>query len=123
MAYAVTFLSTAAVSLVLLALSFWDAVPERLHVSLRYAALLLLFLAFVGLRRKALQGLGRVRGSLIPEEILLPVLVILGAYGLGVSSAENALLVYAGAALAAFALGGFWLWRPMPRGVRGAKPE
>ena len=122
-AYAVTFLSTAVVSLVLLAFSFWDVVPEELHVSLRYAALLLLFLAFVGLRRKALQGLGRVRGSLIPEEVLLPVLVVLGVYLLGVSTASGALLVYAGAALAAFVLGGFWLWRAMPEGARAAKPE
>lgn len=122
-AYAVTFLSTAVVSLALLGLSLWEAVPERLHVSLRYAALLLLLLAFVGLRRKALQGLGRVRGSLIPEEILLPVLVILGVYFLGVASAQTALLVYAGAALAAFLLGGSWLWRALPRGMRSAKPE
>lgn len=123
MAYAVTFLSTAVVSLALLGLSFWDAVPERLHVSLRYAALILLMLAFVGLRRKALQGLGRVRGSLVPEEILLPLLVILGVYLLGVSTAGGALLVYFAAALAAFVLGGIWLWRAMPEGVRTAKPE
>lgn len=122
-AYAVTFLSTVVVSLVLLAFSFWDAVSEELHVSLRYAALLLLFLAFVGLRRKALQGLGRVRGSLIPEEVLLPVIVILGVYTFGVSTASGALLIYAGAALAAFVLGGFWLWRAMPGGARVAKPE
>lgn len=123
MAYAVTFLSTGVVSLALLALSFWDAVPEKLLLSLRYAALLLLFLAFVGLRRKALQGLGRVRGSLVPEEILLPVLVISGVYFLGVSTAGGTLLVYSGAALAAFALGGLWLWRAMPEGAKAAKPE
>ena len=123
MAYAVTFLSTAAVSLLLLGLSFWDAVPGELHVSLRYAALLLLFLAFVGLRRKALQGLGRVRGSLVPEEILLPILVLLGAYYLGVSTAGGALLLYSGAALAAFVVGGLWLRRAMPGGAKTAKPE
>ncbi len=122
-AYAVTFVSTAAVSLALLGSSLWDAVPEELHVSLRYAALLLLFLAFVGLRRKALQGLGRVRGSLVPEEIVLPVLVVSGVYLLGVSTPQGAFLVYFAAALAAFVLGGMWLWRAMPQGVRAAKPE
>lgn len=118
-AYQITLGSALAAALVLFGASFLGFMPPDVSAGLRFAAVMLVPLAFVGLRRKALQGLGKVRYSIIPEDIFLPLLVILGVLTLSVSTATGALSVYVAASLAAFALGSYWLWRTL----RLAVPE
>lgn len=122
-AYQVTFVSTLICTLVLWVISYAGFIPESLKVSLRFSAVLLPLLAFVGLRSRALQGLKQVKASIVPEQIVLPLLVILGVYLFAVTSASGALLLYAGAALVAFLVGNVLLWRSLPTREHAPKPE
>lgn len=121
--YQITGLTAVIAALALWGASYLGFVPEEISTSMRFAAPILPFLSFVALRRKALQGLQRVRYSIIPEEILVPTLVLLGVYVLAVSTATGALVLYAAAALVAFLLGSFWVWRSMPEEGRTKPPE
>lgn len=121
--YQITFLFAILAALALWTISYWNGLSTELTTSLRFAALLLLPLSFVSLRRKALQGLQRVKSSIIPEEVVLPLLVIFGVYLFSVTTALSALLTYAGAAMAVFLLGNVLLWRNIPIEGRTAKPE
>lgn len=122
-AYQITLFSAALAAVALWAISHWNRVSPDLATSLRFAALLLPLLAFVGLRRKALQGLQRVKASIAVEEIFLPLVVIAGMYLFAITSSSGALLLYAGAAFLAFLVGSVWLWRSLPAQSRAAKPE
>lgn len=122
-AYQVTLLCAALAALVLCAVSLSYPLPPAMVTSVRFAALLLPFVAVVELRRRALQALQRPKASTAPEEIALPLLVISGVYLFAVTGASGALLVYAGAAFAAFLLGSALLLRSMPASGRLAKPE
>lgn len=121
-AYQITFVCAVLTALVLWGVSYLGSLSNELSTSLRFAALILPFLSFVGLRRKALLGLQKVKASIIPEEILLPTLVIVALYLFAVTSASGALLAYVGAALLAFLLGSTLLWRSIPLQGRIAKP-
>lgn len=122
-AYEITLASSLAASLALVAVSLFDGLSRELAVSLRFSALLLPFLAFVGLRRRALQGLRKIKASIVPEEVLLPLVVLAGVYLFSVSTASGALLLYTGGALLAFFVGNALLVRGIPSPGRTAKPE
>jgi O-antigen/teichoic acid export membrane protein len=122
-AYQTTFLFAVLTSLSLWGISHWNSLSPELATSLHFAALILPFLAFVGLRRKVLRGFQRIKSSIIPEEVVLPLLVIAGMYLFAVSTASGALLVYAAAALVAFLLGNVLLLGGMPKQRRIARPE
>lgn len=122
-AYQITGLTAGVAAVALWGSSYLGFVPPEIAVSMRFAALILPFLSFVALRRKALQGLQRVKYSIIPEEILVPLLVLLGVYVLAISTATGALLLYAAAALVAFVVGSIWVWRSMPEEGRTKAPE
>lgn len=122
-AFQITFICAALTSLALLTISYWPGLSQELETSLRYGALILPFLSFVELRRKALQGLQRVKSSIFPEEILLPLLMIGSVYLLSVATASGTLLVYSIAALVVFLVGSFLLWTSMPEQGCAAKPR
>ncbi len=126
-AYQVTLVTAGFTALSLGALSYWDRLPPAVAGSLWYAAVLLPMMAFVELRRRALQGLGRFKASILPEEVLLPLVVTCGVYLFAINSGSGAVYVYAGAALVVSLAGSAWLWRSLRRGVppegRAASPE
>ena len=122
-AYQITFLSAVLAASGLWGLSYWSGISSELATSLRFAAILLPLLAFVGLRRKALQGLQRIKSSIAIEEVFLPLLVISGVYLFAVNNSSGALSLYAGAAFLAFVAGSFLLWRNLPPQRQTAKPE
>ncbi len=126
-AYQVTLVTAGVTALSLGALSYWDRLPPAVAGSLWYAAVLLPMMAFVELRRRALQGLGRFKASILPEEVLLPLVVTCGVYLFAINSGSGAVHVYAGAALVVSLAGSAWLWRSLRRGVppegRAASPE
>lgn len=122
-AYQITALTTMLATLLLWATSYLMPIPTGISTSVRFAALLLPFLAFVSLRRKALQGLQKVRLSIIPEDILLPILVIAGVFVLAVSNPSSALLIYACAGFVAFIVGSYWLRQSMPGDAGDMQPE
>ena len=86
-AHQITFGSSCFTATVLFAASYIRAIPSDMTTSLRFASLLLPILSFVGLRRKALQGLQCIKASITFEEILLPVLVIACCLLFGISTA------------------------------------
>ncbi len=120
--YQVTLLSSITSSCLLLGVSFWPSLPENLVVGLRFSALLLPLLSFVGLRRRTLQGLRRTKSSIFPEEIFLPLSMLAGTYLFYVNTSSGALFLYAGVALLAFLLGNTLLTRSMSRETRTTKP-
>jgi O-antigen/teichoic acid export membrane protein len=122
-AYQLTLLTSIGAALALWMVAHWPGLSQDLATSIRYAALILPLLSFVGLRQKALQGLQRIKSSMVPEMILLPLVVIGGVYLFGVNTAPGALLVYAGAASVAFVVGNTLLLRSMPEQSLSAKPE
>ena len=120
-AYQTTFVVSGSISLVLMGLSY--LVPSDASAGLRYAALLLPLISFVGLRRKALRALGGLRSSIVLEEVLLPVIAIAGVLFLGLAGVSGIVLAYFSAALLVFALSNWWLRRSLPEGARAAQPE
>ncbi len=116
------------VSVTLTALALWGvahAIPmsQDMARSLQYASLLLPLLTFANLRRGALRSLQCAKESIIPDDIVLPVLVILGVYVFAADNATDALLIYAGAALFVFLAGVVLLCRRLPKQGRSAPPE
>jgi O-antigen/teichoic acid export membrane protein len=67
---------------------------DSLALSLKYAAVLIPISSFVALRRQSLRGLNAIFSSLIPDEIILPLLVISGVYIFGPASAGSAFRIY-----------------------------
>lgn len=122
-AYQITLFSSLLVALMLWAISRWNRVPDELSTSLSFTALLLPFLAFVALRRKALQGLQRFKSSIAVEEVFVPLLVIVALYLFAITEASGALFVYIGAASLAFVLGSALLWCSLPTQRRTTEPK
>ena len=120
-AYQTTFVVSGLISLALVGLSY--LVPEDASAGLLYAALLLPLVSFVGLRRKALQAVGRVRASILFEEVLLPVIAIAVVLLVGFADVSGIVLAYFASALVVFALSNWWLRRNLPGGARSARPE
>ncbi len=124
-AYQTTLVASAAISLVLLSLSY--LVPGDAATGLRYAALLLPLVAFVGLRRKALRALGKLKASIVMEEVLLPVGAVAGVLLLlalaGEVGVSGIVLAYFASAVVVFVLSSWWLLRSLPGEAREAKPE
>lgn len=98
------------------------ALPPDRAIALRFAALLIPVMALVKLRRNALQGLHNIPGMLVPEEIVLPLLVVTGTVLWGLSDVVSALWLYFGVAVGSFALGTFWLQRSLPSETGNARP-
>lgn len=122
-AHQITFIFSGLVALALWTITYWKDFTPSMVTSLRFAAVLLPLLAFVALRRKAFQGLERVKASIIPEDIILPLLVVGGATAFAVTTASQALLVYFAAAFLVFLLGSVWLWYSLPVEGRSAPLE
>lgn len=122
-AYELTFLSAVLIALLLWGISYSSFVPSDLTFSLRFAAILLVPLSFVQLRGKALRGLQRMVASIVPDQVVVPLLVTSAVLLFSLSHPSNVLLVYTAAAFAGFFLGSLWLWRSMPEPARSAKPE
>jgi O-antigen/teichoic acid export membrane protein len=93
---------------------------ERL-LGLGVAALLIPLLGFGQWRARAALGFGKLRLSLVPEEIALPILVIVAVLVLPVENAARALLVYVTAAAIASVSGTAMLRRVVPVEVREAR--
>ncbi len=113
-AHQITFIFSVLVALFLWGITYWQQIHHDLAISLRFAALLLPFLAFSGLRRKAFQGLQLIKASIIPDEIILPILVITWVYLFVITNAFGALLAYICAMVLVSLFGGVWLWHSLP---------
>jgi O-antigen/teichoic acid export membrane protein len=119
----IALLSSTVTALGIWGVTSWWLPSSALSRGLRFAAVLLPLLAFVGLRRRTFQGLQQIKVSILLEEIILPLFVVTGVLVFAVTTASNALTVYAGAALAVALCGSVWLWYSLPTHWRDARPE
>lgn len=94
-----------------------------IKIGMDYAALLLPVLALMTLRRKAFQGLRRVKSSVLPDEVVLPAAVITGIFAFSVSNDASAVTIYFIVAMLIALLGSIWLWFALPHGIRTTKSE
>ena len=85
-----------------------------LAAALLYAAILLPLLAFSRLYALAFQGLQRVRLSMIPEQILLPLAVVIGILALKPAGLQRFFMLYVLLLAAICLLSGALFWRRMP---------
>lgn len=121
--YQIASLSTVLVAVILGGISYWSRISPELATGLRFAALLLPFLAFINLCRTAMRGLQRTKASIFPQAIVLPLAVTAGAYLFAVTTGPGALLVYVAAALLTVLLSSALLLRSIPAQGRNARPE
>lgn len=110
------------VSLIVAAVPFTIHLPTDRTTALRFAAILIPVMALVKLRRNALQGLGNMAGMLVPEEIILPLLVITGVTVLHLTRPNSVLWLYFGVAAVAFTIGTIWLGQALPSQSKGISP-
>ena len=75
------------------------ASTEGLTVSFGYAALLLPVLALIYIRRGALQGLKKVKSSIVPEEVVIPAVFVVFIFIFGITTARGALAAFTASTL------------------------
>jgi O-antigen/teichoic acid export membrane protein len=119
--YQTTFLVSIVAALILYGASY--LVQGDTAIGMRYAALLLPLSSFVGLRRKALRALGKLKTSIVLEDIGLPSLAIVGVLLVGIATASGAVAVYLCSAVVIFILSNWQLRRSLPAEGRYAKAE
>lgn len=105
-------------------ISFWhDVVSSSMSTSLRFAALLLPLSVLIGLHQRLFQGLHNVGASIVPREILLPILVAISVFLAKVSNASEALLIYTGATLLSSIFTSTYVWKSLPKQLYGIQAE
>ncbi len=122
-AHQTTFASSILVAITLWAISYWLPAATKLKTSLHFTTILLPIIAYAPLRRNAFQGLQRIKCSIVPDSIVLPILVILGAFTFTVTTASNALSIYLVASLVVLFFSSILLWRSLPVEVRQTQPK
>lgn len=117
----VTIATSLVVGLLLIALSCLP-IGENLAISFRYAALILPFQALVYLRRRIFLALDQIKASMLVQDILPPLLVVITLLFINVSRASEAILIYVLASLFTFLLASLWLRYVFPLEGRNARP-
>lgn len=122
-AHLVTICASLLGSAFLLGIAQWSGVAPDMSLSLRFAAVLLPFAALSHLRRKALNGLMFIKGSIVPEEIILPMTVIALVLAMSLREPAEALLAYTCAAAGVLVIGWVILNRALPTELAMVAPE
>lgn len=104
------------------ALAVWWVTDPPLKTSLKLAGSALPLLAFIRIRRLSLRAFERVRASIIPDEIVLPLIMISGVVSLSIHRLQHAWLLYLIAVLTVFAISTAWLRRALPSEAKAEPP-
>lgn len=122
-----TGLMVAAVSLIAAALIAGGALfvnsASSLRTGLLVAALFIPLQAWGLWRGKAVRGLGAIRASIVPEEVLLPALVVVAVWALRPRGTWNATFLYVSCLCGAAVVGYLWLRRVTPQSIRSARAK
>jgi len=103
-----------------------EHLEPQMAISLWIAMLILPFLAFVSLRQGAVQGLGYVIATQLPQMLILPILFLILVGGLHFAfdlNASSAVGMRALAAMIAFLVGAGLLKKYAPSSVKEALPD
>ncbi|MDM8536271.1 oligosaccharide flippase family protein [Desulfobacterales bacterium HSG17] len=104
-------------------ISYLLNIAEEMAFSFRFAAIFIFFLAFSLIRRKIFFGLQRINASIIPDDIILPMLVIFVVYLFSVSNIKYILTIYSITLILVFLIGSLWLLYCMPVEGRKSSPK
>ena len=114
-------LLSSAFSLVLLFISQQVEDASR-STALFYASLLLPVRSLMLLRRSMFQGLHNVKGSILPDEVLLPGIILAGLLLLSPLSISAVFVVYLAVSCGVFLFTLLWFRRLLPSEMAAAKP-
>ncbi len=115
--------SSFSLSLIILLLIYFLNLSYELKLSMIFVALLVPLLTMTKLRRRTLQGLKRVSSSIIPDDILLPIIVIIVCVIYVPSNGKDILGVYLGSAIIVLIVGYLVLYLSVPVKARVAKSD
>jgi O-antigen/teichoic acid export membrane protein len=90
---------------------------------LAYAAVMLPLVALGLWRSRAARGLERITASMLPEDVLVPLAVVVIALAWPLASAPGAVAAWTVASVAALAGGTLWLVAVLPSAIHGVAPE
>lgn len=110
------------ISTVLLLLVYFGYFDNNLSAGLFYTALMLPVLTATSIRKRLFQALNKPVGSIIPDEIFLPLLVCLIIFLISINQ-KYAVFIYISAATIVMLLAVFWLWSIIPTEVKTAPVE
>lgn len=122
-AHQMTFMLSLLVSGCIAIIAYRIPAGGHLGKSLYFTTALLPIMAYIGLRRKAFQGLRRIKISIFLEDVTLPLLVLVAAYAFSISTAKQAFFVYFFASLIVLIVSAVWLIYSFPYQVRAAVPR
>ena len=105
------------------ALRRFDYLPPRLARSFLFANLLLLPLTFFVLHHRIFRGLQKIRASMIPKSIILPLLVIVSAFSFAAGTAHDVITLYFAAGVLSCFMSALWLWHTLQRNGLIVPPE
>ena len=103
--------------------SYWLALPAPVTVGFRAGGLLLVVAASSEFRRRAFEGLGRVRTGVLTEEIFPPAAFLVLLTMLSLTRADVALWTYFAVWCLVFFVGSFFLCRAVPPPARKVPPQ
>lgn len=93
------------------------------HETLYYCALILPLIAVGQWRSKTARGFKNIRGSLIPEEVLLPLIFVLSIYLFSIKSIDFAIYSYSICYILVLLFGFYWLKSTIPNNIFKIKGE
>lgn len=118
-----TLVVSVAISTTLLGVAFTLEGKPELRISLVLASTLVPLMAGLEVTRRALQALSRFAASLVPEQVILPLIAVAAALSVPVATGWRLLLpLYSVAAFFAFASSRLQLARAFPVEAQHAKP-
>lgn len=109
-------------SVVLLILSFFIPNSDK-STAFYYASWLLPIMTMSRLRQVIFQGLYHVRGSILPDEVITPVLMVLSLYVLKTKDIHSVVFIYLAILVLIFAVTVVWLWTLLPKMMKLTSAE
>ncbi|MDB4442189.1 flippase [bacterium] len=122
-AHQIIFITSLLSAVVLYCISLLPLVSNKVSINLSYSALLLPAMALVLLRKKVFMGFRLVKSSIIPDEVILPIIVISGVWIFSVSSAWGLISIYFCASIIVILASIYWFLQCLPLNIRNASPE
>jgi O-antigen/teichoic acid export membrane protein len=109
-------------SMVLLVLSYFIPNPDK-STAFYFSSWLLPIMTLTRLRQVVFQGLYHVRGSILPDEIITPILMVLGLYFLRSKDIHSVISMYLVILVLIFGITAFWLWTLLPGKMKSVSAE
>lgn len=121
--YQIVTITSLVASFVLVIFSQANIFNQEVSKSLLIGAVLLPFLALLNLNKMILQGANNIRGSIVPDEIVVPALAIAVMYCFNAVNYTEVALIYICVLLVGILLSGYWSHNSLPIAVYACVPQ